>query len=145
MIQFVIAGAVVLGASTLAWHYNQKTDEEIDRQNKAYRDRDDIYSRYNSECSTNEDDYREQRRSQAKDYKELLLKEIEKHFEKVAPITKAYQELYDAITIEISAETTSPYRKSALRKEFSLIEDAQIRISEYAKYLEFERTKINQL
>ena len=145
MIPFVIAGAVVLGASALAWHYNQKTDEEIDRQDKANRGRDSIYSRYNSECSTNEDNHREQRRSQAKDYKELLLNEIEKHFEKVGPITEAYQELYDVIVIEINAETTSPYRKSALRKEFSLIEDAHLRISEYAKYLEFERTKINQL
>jgi len=145
MIPLLVAGTVIVGASVIAWHYNQKTDAEIGRQNRAYRDRDDIYSRYNSERSSNEENYRKQRRSQAKDYKGLLLKEIDKHFEKVSPITKAYKELYDAIVIEINSETTSPYRKSALRKEFSLIEDAQIRISEYAKYLEFEKTKINQL
>ena len=137
-------GVVVLG-SAAAYYYNEKTDDELARQDRAYKERDDIYARYDAKHATQDENYREKRKAQADDYKRLLVKEIEKHFEKVAPITKAYQELYDAIIIEINSDTTSPYRKSALRKEFSRIEDAQIRISEYAKYLEFERRKVNQL
>lgn len=137
-------GVVVLG-SAAAYYYNEKTDDELARQSRAYKERDDIYARYDARNSAQNESYGEQRKAQAKEYKTLLLREVDKHFEKVAPITKAYQELYDAIIIEINSDTTSPYRKSALRKEFSRIEDAQIRISEYAKYLEFERTKINQL
>ena len=146
MLPFLALGAgVVVVASAVAYYYNEKTDDELARQDRAFKERDDIYARYDAKHATQDENYREKRKAQAEDYKRLLLKEIEKHFEKVAPITKAYQELYDAIIIEINSDTTSPYRKSALRKEFSRIEDAQIRISEYAKYLEFEKTKVNQL
>jgi DNA polymerase III delta prime subunit len=137
-------GLVVVG-SAVAYYYNEKTDDEKDRQKRAYKKREDIHARYKFRRDIQNENYRNQRKLQAEEYKRLLLKEIEVHFEKVDPITNAYQELYDAIIIEISSDTTSPYRKSALKKEFSRIEDAQIRISEYAKYLEFERATVNQL
>ncbi|TMN36543.1 hypothetical protein CWB89_05235 [Pseudoalteromonas piscicida] len=136
---------IVFGGSAIAYYYNEKTNEEIERQRRAYRDRENIYSRYNVNRFAQDENYRKQRRDHARECKTLLLREIDKHFEKVSPITQAYQEFYDAIVTEIKADTTSSYRKSALQKEFARIEDAQIRISEYAKYLEFEKTKVNQL
>ena len=145
MMHLAVGLGVVLAGSAIAYYYNEKTNEEIERQNRAYRERDNIYNRYNAKRSAQDENYREQRQAQAREYKTLLLREIDKHFEKVSPITQAYQELYNAIVAEIKADTTSPYRKSALQKEFARIEDAQIRISEYAKYLEFEKTKVNQL
>lgn len=145
MLHLAVGLGVVLAGSAIAYYYNEKTNEEIERQNRAYRERDNIYNRYNAKRSAQDENYREQRQAQAREYKTLLLREIDKHFEKVSPITQAYQELYNAIVAEIKADTTSPYRKSALQKEFARIEDAQIRISEYAKYLEFEKTKVNQL
>ena len=136
MWQLAVGLGVIVAGSAVAYYYNEKTNDELARQDRAYKERDDIYARYDVEHATQDENYREKRKAQAEDYKRLLLKEIEKHFEKVTPITKAYQELYDAIIIEINSDTTSPYRKSALQKEFSRIEDAQIRISEYAKYLD---------
>ncbi|MFS1421973.1 AAA domain-containing protein [Shewanella sp. 10N.286.48.B5] len=145
MLHLAVGLGVVVAASAVAYYFNEKTNDELARQDRAYKERDDIYSRYDAKRANQDENYREQRKAQAEDYKSLLLKEIDNHFEKVAPITKAYQELYDAIIVEVNSDTTSPYRKSALQKEFSRIEDAQIRISEYAKYLEFERTKVNEL
>lgn len=136
---------VVVGASVVAHFFNEKTNEERARQDRAYRERDNIYSRYHSDREQSEQDFNRQRKAQASEYKSLLLKEIEEHLKKVSPITKAYQELYDAILKEINSETTSPYRKSALSKEFTRIEDAQIRIAEYDKYLNFEKGKISEL
>lgn len=136
---------VVVAGSTLAYFYNKKTNEEIERQNRAYQERDNIYKRYNAKISDQHENYIEQRQAQAREYRTLLLREIDKHFEKILPINQDLQDLYNVIVTEVKADTTSPFRKSALKKGFAQIEDAQIRISEYAKYLEFEKTKVNQL
>ncbi|MCG6283092.1 hypothetical protein, partial [Vibrio diabolicus] len=66
-------------------------------------------------------------------------------YEKIEPIVSAYESLFEVIFSEINADTTSPYRKSALKKEYSKLEDAKLRIFEYKNYLDFERKKINQL
>ncbi len=46
---------------------------------------------------------------------------------------------------EISADSSSPYRKSALRREFVRVEDAKIRLDEYKKYLNYEKRQIERL
>ena len=145
MIHFVIGGAVILTAAAVSWLYNQKTDDELRRQDHAYRERDDIRSKYQYASDQSRENYIIQRREQALSYKNLLLREIDIHAKKVQPIVNAYNELFEIIYSEINADSTSPYRKSALRKEYARLDDAKLRIVEYAKYLEYERTKIAEL
>jgi len=145
MIHFAIAGGIILSASAIAWLCNQETDEEIQRQGKANRERDDIRKKYKSASDSSKQNFIAQQRGQALAHKTLLLRELNKHLEKVEPIASSYNELFKIITSEIHADTTSPYRKSALKKEYARLEDANIRIVEYKKYLDFEFEKINQL
>ncbi|MBY8100746.1 AAA domain-containing protein [Vibrio furnissii] len=145
MIHFAVAGAVILGASAVAWYYDQKTDEELKRQERAYRDRDNITRKYTSAYQDSQNDFRYRQAEQAREYKALLLRELDTHYEKIEPIVSAYESLFEVIFSEINADTTSPYRKSALKKEYSKLEDAKLRIFEYKNYLDFERKKINQL
>lgn len=145
MIHLVIGGGIILTAAAVSWYYNQKTDDELRRQSQAYRDRDDIRSKYKNASEQSRENYTAQRREQALSYKNLLLKEIDIHSMKVQPIVNAYNELFEVIHSEINADSTSPYRKSALRKEYAKLDDAKLRIVEYDKYLNHERSKINEL
>ncbi|MBZ9610846.1 DEAD/DEAH box helicase [Rheinheimera maricola] len=145
MIHLVIGGGIILTAAAVSWLYNQKTDDELRRQRQAYQDRDDIRSKYQNASSRFRENHITQRREQALSYKSLLLKELDTHAKKVQPIVNAYNELFEIIQSEINADSTSPYRKSALRKEYARLEDAKLRIIEYDKYLSHERSKISEL
>lgn len=145
MIHFVIGGAVILTAAAVSWLYNQKTEDELERQAQAYRERDDILRKYEELSEQNYKSSIEKRREQAAAYMSLLFRELEIHASKVQPIVNSYNQLFEIIQSEINAETTSPYRKSALKKEYAKLEDAKIRVVEYDKYLEHERTKISEL
>lgn len=145
MIHLVIGSGIILAAAAASWYYNQKTDDELKRQSQADRERDDIRSKYKNASDQSRESFIAQRREQALSYKILLLQEIDIHSKKVQPIVNAYNELFEVINSEIYADSTSPYRKSALRKEYSKLEDAKLRIVEYDKYLNHERSKINEL
>ncbi|EOV0102918.1 AAA domain-containing protein [Vibrio vulnificus] len=144
MIGFFIAGAVMVTASVVAWHYNQKTDEEIGRQNRAYAEQDNIRSRFYSASNEESERFSAIQKEQATKQRDLLLKEIENHRGKISEITEAYKELYTIVLTEIQSEITSPYRKSALKREFSQIEDGQLRLVEYERYLESEKSKVER-
>ncbi|MCB2381383.1 MULTISPECIES: DEAD/DEAH box helicase [Shewanella] len=139
---FAVAGAVMLTASAVAWYFNQKTDEEKHRQGRAYQERDNIRSRFESAAEQESSYFTEEQIKQAERDKTLLLAEIEKLSEKITPISESLSELYKIIQSEIAAETTSPYRRSALLREYARIQDAQKRLIEYRKYLEFEKKQI---
>jgi len=145
MIQFAVLGGVILGASAISWYFNQKTENEIRRQDRAYSQRDNIRKKYNCASDSSREDFLERQIEQAREHKSLLLKELNLHAEKIEPIAKSYKELFSIIRTEIDADTTSPYRKAALKKEYAKLEDAKIRIAEYEKYLNFERETINSL
>ena len=145
MIPLVAAGAVIVGASVIAWHFNQKTEAEKGRQKKAYRDRDRMRSKYKNPGASEKQKQEEEKREQASCYKALLLKEIHTHSEKIEPISLAYKDFYFLVKEEIDADSTSPFRKNALSREFSRIEDGQLRLKEYEKYLSTEKMKIQEL
>lgn len=139
-----IAVGVTVGASIIAWHFNRKTENELRRQERAYRARDRMYDEYHSEVDRIQKHYSAAQKKQASKQRELLLDEIKIHTEKIDPIKKAYDQLYSLILEEIQADSTSPYRKSALRREFAQIQDGQMRLSEYQKYLNYERDRVEK-
>ena len=73
MIHFAIAGGIILGASAISWFYNQKTDEEIYRQERAYKERDNIREKYKSASDSSQQNYMAQQKKQAQAHKALLL------------------------------------------------------------------------
>lgn len=139
-----IAGAVILGASAVAWYYNEQTAQEKSRQNRAYRQRDSYYSSYNEFADRATRGFTEKQKEQAKKYKKLLLDEVKENSKKIADIAKSLDEVFNLILIEITSDTTSPYRRSALQREFPRIQDAQVRLKQYKKYLKFEKKRINE-
>ncbi|KGJ91610.1 DEAD/DEAH box helicase [Thalassotalea sp. ND16A] len=140
---FAAAAGVILTASAVAWFFDQKTDEEKRRQNRAYQERDNIRSRFKSAAEQESGYFTAAQKKQADLHKTLLLKEIEQLSKKITPISESLSELYKIIQSEIAADTTSPYRRSALLREYARIQDAQKRLDEYQKYLEFEKQQIN--
>lgn len=144
MIQFAIAAGVIVGASVVSWYYNQKTDEEKGRQERAWRERDDIRDSFHRATSSENARFSDERRNQAQRHRKLLLNEIKENSTKVSPISEGLTELYNVLKDEIIADTTSPYRRSALQREYSRTQDAQVRLEEYKKYLDFEKRLIEQ-
>lgn len=142
MFPFIAAGVVIVGASCIAWYYNTKTEDEKRNQEYANNERKGLYANYQ----------RASRKQAKKECKRLaeqghqdLLKIINQHEAKITPIKEGLDELYKIISSEIIADSTSPYRKSALRREFARTEDAYMRLEQYKQYLAYERQIINEL
>lgn len=142
---FIAAGAVMLTASAVAWLYDKKTEEEKSRQNNAYKERDNYRSDFNSKSQNEKQGFSEEQKKQASKYKSLMLTEIKQLSKKIAPISDAIDQLFQVIQLEMNAETTSPYRRSALLREYSRTQDAKTRLDEYGIYLNFEKQRVDRL
>lgn len=144
MLPFIAVG-VIVGASCVAWYYNCKTEDEKRNQEYAYNERESLYANYQRASRDQTEQARKECKRLAEQGYQDLLKIIKVHEGKIAPIKEGLDELYKIISSEIIADSTSPYRKSALRREFARTEDAYMRLEQYKQYLAYDRQTINEL
>lgn len=139
----VIAGLAVVGvASVVSWLYNEATEEEERRQTEAQAEYEALREQLELTGEENSEAYAKLIRKAAKQYKKKQLKLIAKNAEKIQPISEALDQLFTLMIEEVSADTTSPYRRSALLREFARVEDAQARLSEYERYLHYQEERV---
>ena len=143
MLPFIAAGAVIVGASCIAWYYNCKTEDEKRNQEYAYNERETLYANYQRASICETEQARNECKRLAEQAYQYLLKIINQHEGKITPIKEGLDELYNIICSEIAADSTSPFRKSVLRREFARTEDAYMRLEQYKQYLAYERQTIN--
>lgn len=128
---FLIGLAVIGIAGVAGWISDEATKDEKKRQKCAERERECIISELEANAAAHSENAEKQKRKSANASKKILIDEIKELSKKIAPISKALEQLFALIKEEIVAETTSPYRRSALRREFEKIEDAKARMVEY--------------
>jgi len=145
MLPVFVAGAVIVSASCFAWYYNDKTEDERRRQEEALEEREKIYANYCTASQNESERAREYQKQQVRQWYNDLLRAIDLHEKKINPIRESLNTLFKLMQSEISNDATSPYRKSALKREFTRIEDANLRLEQYGLYLAFEKRTVNQL
>lgn len=143
---FVAAGlAVMLTAKAVSWVLNSMTEEERQKQARERARAGQIRKRASAAKASQDSARTAIYRDTACEYGQDLLRVIREHRETVADIPVELKKLEQMITSEVSDKASSPYRKSALRREFARIEDAMVRMQEYQQYLLFAEEQIQSL
>jgi hypothetical protein len=145
MIHLVIGGAIMIGASVVAWHFNQETEGERRRQQNLLNERDRLRRNFENDQQDSQGQFTERQRMQAQRYRTKLLEQVEVNREKIAAINASYRDLFKIVNEEVQAESTSPFRRSALKRAYAQFEDDTTRLVEYEAYLNYERDSIEKL
>ncbi|OSQ33809.1 hypothetical protein, partial [Thalassospira sp. MCCC 1A01428] len=142
----VAAGLTVLvTAKAVSWIYNSLTEQEREKQQHERERSDQIRARARAANVQQEAERSKTYQQMAQDQARLLFESIREHRQAAAEVPAELETLEQMISSEVSNKTSSPYRKSALRREYARIEDAIVRLKEYQRYLSFEEQRINQL
>lgn len=146
-IPFVVAaGLVVLtGAKVVSWIYNVKTEQEQSKQRNERKRSDEIRARARAASQRQDAEHLMLYQQMGKEYSKFLLESIREHRLAVADVPAALDELERMISEQVLDKTSSPYRKSALRREYARIEDAIVRMREYESYLNQQEDQIRSL
>lgn len=141
----IVAGlTVLLGAKAISWYFNAKTEEEQERQNYE-RDRSEKIRQQAKEAAK----YQEKERlmliqKMAEEQSQLLLNAIIERRKAISEVPNELKKLEHLIIAEVAEKNSSPYRKSALRREYARIEDAIIRMEQYFLYLDYEERYVKE-
>lgn len=141
----IVAGVVLVCAKALGWIYNRLTKEEWERQQSERARADEIRASADLARKRQEVEYQAEYRAQGKEYSQLLLEAIRVCREGVAGLPAELEKLECMIGQEVADKTSSPYRKSALRREYARIEDAIVRMREYWHYLDWQESQVKTL
>ena len=142
----IAAGLVItVGASCAAWFFNELTSEEKRTQQRERQKQNDLRQEYAHDSATLEKQHRERLRALAEKQLYASLKIIEQCSLKENDIAEGIAELYRVFKQEMVADSTSPSRKAVLRREYCRIEDADVRLQEYRRYLVAEREILEAL
>ncbi|HEJ1325509.1 TPA: hypothetical protein SLV10_006426, partial [Pseudomonas aeruginosa] len=146
-VPFVIAaGLVVLaGAKVVSWIYNVKTEQEEKKQRDERKRSDEIRARASAASQRQEVERLMLLRQMGEEHSQFLLESIREHRLAVADVPSELDGLERMIGQEVADKTSSPYRKSALRREYARIEDAIVRMREYQRYLNQQESQIRSL
>jgi hypothetical protein len=125
-IPFVVAaGLVVLaGAKVVSWIYNVKTEQEQSKQRDERKRSDEIRARASAASHRQEVERLMLLRQMGEEHSQFLFESIRDHRLAVADVPAELDGLERMIGQEVADKTSSPYRKSALRREYARIEDA---------------------
>ena len=136
-IPFVVAAglAVLVSAKVVSWIYNVKTEEEQDNQRRERERSDEIRARAAAAKKQQASARMTQTRQMGEEHAQFLLKSIDGCCSAVADVPAELEKLERMIGEEVLHKTSSPYRKSALRREYARIQDAIVRMREYQRYL----------
>ncbi|MGS3174462.1 DEAD/DEAH box helicase [Aeromonas sanarellii] len=139
MVPLIVAGLAVMGAATVVgWIYNTLTEEEKEKQRQERNRGENIRARAQRERERQNGRYSDAYREMVEDKVKLLLATITSHRSRIEQIPEGLADLKRVIQEEALKADSSPYRKSALRREFTRIEDAIRRYDEYIHYLDQE-------
>lgn len=142
----IAAGLVVLlAAKTIGWLFNSMTEEEREKQERERERAEKIRKRAGMATAAQASKQAKIERETADEYAEGLLRLIREYREEVAGISAELKKLEQMINAEVADKTSSPYRKSALRREYARLEDAKVRMQEYQRYLLFAEEQIQSL
>ncbi|AYO00063.1 MULTISPECIES: DEAD/DEAH box helicase [Pseudomonas] len=142
----VAAGLMVMAtAKVFSWVANTMTEEEERKQREERRKTADIRSRARAAKERQDESLRQEYKAMALEHAQLLRQVIQDNREAVAGVPQVLLELETMIGMEVRDKTSSPYRKSALRREYARIEDAIVRMKEYEKYLSYAASEIDGL
>ncbi len=141
---YVIAAGLsaMVSGTAVNWIYNVKTKQELDKQSAEKKRADDIRKRARAARQCQDTERLKQLHQMGKEHFRFLLEAILHHREAVAKIPAELEGLERMICQEVADKTSSPYRKSALRREYSRIEDAIVRIREYQRYLDYQEKQV---
>lgn len=90
-------------------------------------------------------EFERRRREDAAKWREQLLQVLRENRGKIGPIAEGLATLYDVVRHEISADSTSPYRRLALQHAWCRIEDAKFRLDAYGEYLDYAECEIQRV
>lgn len=142
----VAAGILVLTtAKVVSWIYNVKTEEEQQKQRDEKERADEIRAQAHAAKAQNESEHLAQSRQMGQKYAQFLFESIHTRRLAVADVPAGLTELERTIGLELADKTSSPYRKSALRREYARIEDAIVRMREYLYYLEQQKHQVQSM
>lgn len=142
----VATGLVVMvTAKAVSWFLNSMTEEERQKQTHERERTEQIRKRAGAAKARQDSERAEVYRDMVLEQAQGLYRVIREHREAVADLPAELKKLEQMITTEVSDKTSSPYRKSALRREFARIEDAMVRMEEYQQYLLFAEEQIESL
>jgi energy-coupling factor transporter ATP-binding protein EcfA2 len=146
MLPYVVAAGltVLVAGKVVSWICNVMTEEERENQRQERERSERIHA-----CAQEEWARQDRQRSalwcqMGEEKSGLLLDAIASRRRGVAELPQALGDLERIIDEEAKNRTTSPYRKSVLRREYARIEDAITRMKEYTRYLDHEERHIQE-
>lgn len=144
---FIVAAglAVMATAKVVSWVLNSMTEEERQKQ-ELERERTEAIRKRAGAAKARQGSERDKiYRNMAGEHAQGLLRGIREHRVAVADLPAELKKLEQIISTEVADQASSPYRKSALRREYARIEDAMVRMQEYQKYLIFSEEQVQNL
>ena len=143
-IPFVVAAglAVLVSAKVVSWIYNVRTEEEQSKQHHEREHSEVIRARAAAARQQQAAERLKLLRQMGQDHAQFLFKSIAGCRLAVADVPAELKKLEIMIGEEVVHKTSSPYRKSALRREYARIEDAIVRMHEYQRYLDYLEARI---
>jgi len=146
-IPFVVAAglAVLVSAKVVSWIYNVKTEEEQKKQHHERKRAEVIRARAAAARQQQAAERLKLLRQMGQEHAQFLRESIHGCHLAVADVPAELVKLERMIGEEVVHKTSSPYRKSALRREYARIEDAIVRMREYLRYLDHMQARIQSL
>lgn len=136
---------VMASATAIAWIYNRMTLVEELKQGQEKAQADILRSRAAAAQQSQQAEQQVHLQQIGVEQSQLLLQAIQARRDMVADLPNELNMLQKTIDAEVANTSSSPYRKSVLRREYARIEDARIRVQEYAHYLDYEQAHIQAL
>lgn len=135
---------VVVGATVVSWCFNELTETEKRKTDQLYEERGSMYSQHAAAREAQQRTFGVLRRKDAHLWGERLTSVLTEHKVRVAEIAEGLESLSSAVRRELDADSTSPFRRQALRQDFCRIEDAKLRLAAYQGYLAFEEALLDR-
>jgi energy-coupling factor transporter ATP-binding protein EcfA2 len=140
-----IGVAIFAVAKVFSWLANSMTEEEERKHAQEHARTDEIRRRAAAAQARQEQRAWEEYREMVLEHVQLLRRVIRENREAIVGIPEELSKLEQMVAQEISDKTSSPYRKSALRREYARVEDAVVRMKEYERYLTFAENEVDAL
>lgn len=146
-IPFVAAAGltVIVGAKLLSWLYNVNTAQEREQEYEEKKRQEEIYACADSARKQQKAKQLKILQQMGEEHSQFLLKSVHERRLAVANLPDELNKLEYMIWQEVADKTSSPYRRSALRREYARIEDAAVRMREYQNYLNRQEKEIKSL
>ena len=137
-----LAAAVGIGATALSWMYNNKTEEELKREEELKKDIDSFKSKFASADFEHNEFMNNLREKEFDKLKKRILQEVTFFREEKKYIKDEFEKVILSIKDELKKEYISPYQRKTLLENINRLEDAKNRIDAYWLYLDWFEKEI---